>query len=157
MGEKPVWQLWAIIVFALVVALKNSVWPCWLLYCLRHKVSISALGSFRSTNLYPTAQPQVSSHFFLTCLGSAHFTRKLLIYLFLCLFVRGSGYGYGCTEAAYSSLQMFLIYNSWHRVLASDCAELQLSCISVCYSMRKVEGTLTGQYTAIPDWESKQL
>lgn len=46
---------------------------------------------------------------------------------------RGSGYGYGCTEAAYSSLQMFLIYNSWHRVLASDCAELQLNCIPVCY------------------------
>ena len=44
----------------------------------------------------------------------------------------GSGYGWSALNQHYSALQMFLIYNSWCPVLASDCAELRLSCKHQC-------------------------
>lgn len=58
---------------------------------------------------------------------------------------------YGCTEAADPSLEMFssIIHGtkSWQVT-----AELQSSCISVCYTTQKV----TGGNTAILDWGKRQ-
>lgn len=100
---------------------------------MRRKPSV-----FRSARLHPPAH---SSHFFYSAVPQVFpsCTQNLLSASLFFLFAwlnaclpdlldthrntntGGSGFGYGCTEAACSSLEMFLIYNSWHQVLASAC------------------------------------